>query len=74
MANAVERLLWTLIWLLLLLVFGIWISIVCGVLYVFVSILASCISGFKSLQDVCHNGLDLANTLATNAVNGKTGF
>ena len=74
MANAVVRILWSLIWLVLLLLLGIWIAMLSGFVYVLVSVLTPCLPPLQPLQDLCQKGLGVAHTCSANVLSGKSGL
>ncbi|KAJ8309283.1 hypothetical protein KUTeg_014157 [Tegillarca granosa] len=63
--------LWSIIWAIILLVFGWPIGLICALFYCLLSPLAACCSGCSELINLLDRGVKLPMTCAQNMVNGK---
>uniref|UniRef100_A0A0L8G5W6 Uncharacterized protein n=1 Tax=Octopus bimaculoides TaxID=37653 RepID=A0A0L8G5W6_OCTBM len=63
---------WSILWFIILLVFGLPIGLLCAVLFVLISPCAACCNGCVELMNLLDRGLKLPLTCAQNMVVGKS--
>lgn len=69
-----EKIIWSIIWLLLLIFISIWLAFLSALVYIVVSIFTPCISGLQGLQDLALQGINFPHTCSSNMMSGKTSF
>ncbi|KAJ8045767.1 hypothetical protein HOLleu_08845 [Holothuria leucospilota] len=65
--------LWSIVWLLILLILGWPIGILCGILYAILCAFPPCCAGCQDLVNFIHRGLEIPRTCATNMVAQRSG-
>ncbi|XP_033647756.1 uncharacterized protein LOC117307186 [Asterias rubens] len=65
--------LWSIVWVILLLIIGWPIGILCGILYAIVCAFVPCCGGCADLANFLHRGLELPKTCASNMVSQRSG-
>lgn len=70
--STVSHIFWFIVWIVILVLFGIWLSSICAFLYILVGIFAPCIPPLDPLKQTFRKGVDFANMCSFNAVEGKS--
>jgi hypothetical protein len=70
MADGVSRVIWTIIWLIILIVLSIWVAGLSAFVYIIVSIFTPCIKGLEPLKDIALKGLNFPHYCSQNVLTG----
>ncbi|OQR79933.1 hypothetical protein BIW11_05391 [Tropilaelaps mercedesae] len=72
MARSCESLLWSVIWMILL-IFVAWeIALFCAGLYIFVSFFTPCVKGFQPVAEFLMKGINFVHFCVRNCLNGTS--
>ncbi|XP_075529605.1 uncharacterized protein LOC142562013 isoform X1 [Dermacentor variabilis] len=64
--------LWSIFWLIVLIILSVPVAGICAFLYIIVSIFTPCIAPLKSLEDLLHKGVNFPHTCSQNMVHGSS--
>ncbi|KAL3243927.1 hypothetical protein MRX96_019513 [Rhipicephalus microplus] len=64
--------LWSLFWLVVLIILSVPVAGICAILYIIVSIFTPCIAPLKSFEDLLHKGVNFPHTCSQNMVHGSS--
>jgi len=66
--------LWSIIWLLILIFIGFWIAGICAGLYILLQPFAVCLEALNPVQEILLKGVQFPKMCAENMMAGKSGF